>query len=101
MTVEKLLASLSAEAPPSGDAPPVLRALWLAHNGDWEAAHTLVTELDTRPAAWLHAFLHRQEGDLANARYWYQRAGRAMTTAPLQEEWHVLVTELVTSDAGD
>ena len=95
MTVEEFLASLQADAPP-GDAPPVVRALWLAGKGDWEGAHALVGELETRAAALIHAHLHRQEGDLENAHYWYQRADRAPATVSVEEEWNGLVLELVT-----
>ncbi|HET6150055.1 MAG TPA: hypothetical protein VFH68_21115 [Polyangia bacterium] len=97
MTVEEFLASLQADAPP-GDAPPLVRALWLAGKGDWEAAHALVGDLDSRAAALIHAHLHRQEGDLENARYWYQRADRAPATVSVEEEWNALVIELVADD---
>jgi hypothetical protein len=69
-------ASLAAEAPPPGLARP-LRALWHAARGEWDRAHAVAQEDEADPAcAWVHAHLHRVEGDLANARYWYRRAGR-------------------------
>ena len=66
---------LDATAPPA-DATPALRALWHGLRGDWKAAHEIVQAEDDRDCAWVHAWLHRVEGDLANAGYWYGRAGR-------------------------
>ena len=61
-------ASLS-DYEPSADLPVPLKALWFAARGDWERAHTLVMNEESREAAWVHAYLHRVEGDLPNARY--------------------------------
>lgn len=58
-------------------AAPLLRALWLGLRGDWASAHEIVQAEDGADAAWVHAWLHRVEGDAANAAYWYRRAGRA------------------------
>ena len=65
------------------------RGLWLALAGRWEEAHDLSQEIPGSAGAWLHAWLHRQEGDYGNACYWYDRAGRvpASRNAPLDEEW--------------
>jgi hypothetical protein len=69
-------ASLEADAPPPGLAPP-LRALWHAARGGWNAAHAIAQAREGDPAHdWVHAHLHRVEGDLGNAGYWYRRAGR-------------------------
>ncbi len=62
-------------APPAGLSAP-LRALWLAGRGQWDAAHGAVQDDESRDAAWVHACLHREEGDVSNAHYWYARAGR-------------------------
>jgi hypothetical protein len=72
---ERFLASLGGAAPPEG-AAPALRAVWHGLRGDWDAAHAIVQDLEGADAAWAHAWLHRVEGDLANAGYWYRRAGR-------------------------
>ena len=64
----------------------MIRALDHAAKGDWDAAHRIVQEDGSRDAAWVHAHLHRVEGDLPNARYWYARAGRPESTAPLEAE---------------
>ncbi len=69
MTPELFRASLSASHPPAG-LPPALEALWWAGKGVWERAHALVQDEPGAEAAWVHAYLHRVEGDLANAGYW-------------------------------
>ncbi len=64
----------------------LLNAVELACANKWEEAHNIVQKFDTAPAAWIHAVLHRLEGDLVNAQYWYQRAGRAMShSSPFDE----------------
>ena len=73
---------------------PELRALVTEARGDWDGAHRMVQELETRAAAWVHAYLHRREGDLANAGYWYRRAGRSPSSADLEIEWREIVSAL-------
>ena len=71
-----------AELRDSPDVPPGVAdevvALWHDARGDWERAHQTVQDLDTPAAAWVHAYLHRREGDQSNARYWYRLAGRVL-----------------------
>jgi hypothetical protein len=86
--------SLSGNAPPSGISP-VLSALWWAKKGDWDAAHRIVMDDGGREAAWVHAYLHRVEGDLGNAAYWYARAGQPMAGDALDPEWNAIVAELL------
>ena len=74
MHVSQFKSSLNRESPPH-DYPPVLKALWYAHRNQWENAHDIVQNHQGVVAQWLHAYLHRLEGDLGNARYWYQLAG--------------------------
>ena len=62
-------------------------ALWHDAQGDWDHAHLVVQDLETRDAAWVHAYLHRKEGDASNARYWYGRAGQPVFRGSLDEEW--------------
>ncbi len=90
-------ATLSDKAPPPGLAPAV-EALWYAANGFWERAHAAAQKRDDADSAWVHAYLHRLEGDEANARYWYGRAGRPVMTAPHAEEWDEIAKVLL--DAG-
>lgn len=66
---------MAAEAPPAS-AGPALAALWHDAHGDWTRAHTLAQEDEGANGSWVHAYLHRKEGDLSNARYWYTRAGQ-------------------------
>jgi hypothetical protein len=86
-------ASLANAKPPDGLAPP-LAALWLAAKGDWDAAHKIVMNEDSRDAAWVHAYLHRVEGDLSNAGYWYRRADRPVAKDTLDAEWQRIVDAL-------
>lgn len=70
--------------------PTLLAALELDKNGDWDAAHTTVQSLEDTRAYWIHAYLHRKEGDLGNAGYWYDRAGRSLPDVSLDQEWQTL-----------
>jgi hypothetical protein len=93
VTPAVLAASLSKAAPPDHLAPTV-QALWWAAKGDWDKAHKIVQDDESREAAWVHAYLHRVEGDLPNARYWYRTAGKPVATGTLDEEWNAIVAEL-------
>jgi hypothetical protein len=91
MTVEQF--QKSGNEPP-GLTPP-LRALWHDARGDWDTAHHIAQEDDSSDAAWVHAYLHRKEGDISNARYWYARAERTAHSGSLEEEWQVIVGSLL------
>lgn len=82
------------DEPPSGLVPP-LEALWHDAKGDWNKAHELVQEDDSMDAAWVHAYLHRKQGDLSNALYWYRRAGKEVTDMTPEREWTELVSLLL------
>ena len=84
----------SNEKPPAGLAP-TLEALWWAAKGDWERAHKLVQGEASADAAWVHAYLHRVEGDLGNARYWYGEARQPEASGPLDAEWDDIATSLL------
>jgi hypothetical protein len=87
-------ASVHLPAPPDGLSPP-LQALWWDAKGDWSRAHDCA-QADPGPvAAAVHAYLHRKEPDLANARYWYDRAGRPPASGGLDTEWDALAAELL------
>jgi hypothetical protein len=94
ISYEAFKASLAEAAPPAGVSPP-LAAMWHDAKGDWEAAHRLAQSEETADGAWVHAYLHRVEGDLANAGYWYRRAGRPVCELPLREEWRQVATALL------
>ena len=74
---------------------PELRALWNLAQGDWEEAHRLVQDETGPAAAWVHAHLHRAEGDQGNAGYWYCRADRPLSRATLDDEWEQIVAALL------
>jgi hypothetical protein len=93
VTLEQFLSSLAQDEPPPGSSSAA-RVLWLDRKGKWAEAHDLAGEIETSEGARLHAYLHRAEGDLDNARYWYGRAGRVPASGPLEEEWNELVREL-------
>ncbi len=93
MTPTEFRESLRAPSPPAG-LPPALAGLWHDGRGDWESAHRTVQDAPDAESAWVHAYLHRKEGDLWNAGYWYRRAGRPQATGPLAEEWQSLVEAL-------
>ncbi len=65
-------------------------ALELDRDGDWEGAHRIVQHIESPGSYWIHAYLHRKEGDLANSQYWYDRAGQTMPDCSLDQEWHEL-----------
>ena len=94
MTLTGFRASLADAKPPAGLAAP-LEALWHAGHGDWERAHRIVMEAKGRDAAWVHAYLHRQEGDLENARYWYRKAKKPEVTGDLATEWSAIAAVLL------
>jgi hypothetical protein len=85
MTVDEFRNTLSSSTAPS--VSPLLLALWHDVKGDWEKAHELAQEVDDGSGAWVHAYLHRKEGDLGNAGYWYRRAGQPIATDSLESEW--------------
>ncbi len=89
MTLDEFETSLEQEAPPPA-APAPLVALWRDRRGEWDAAHRIAQGCDGADGARVHAYLHRKEGDLSNAGYWYRRAGHPMPACTLQEEWRAL-----------
>jgi hypothetical protein len=94
MTAPGFTASLQAEAPPTNLSAP-LEALWWDAKGNWQRAHALVDDLSSPEGMAVHAYLHRKEGNEANASYWYQRAGTSSRRDTLQEEWQALVDRLL------
>lgn len=96
MTMAEFKASLSGAAPASTlDAP--LAALWWAAKGGWDQAHKIVQDEATADAAWVHAYLHRVEGDLGNAGYWYRQAARPVAAGSLETEWERIASALLGS----
>ncbi len=86
--------SLKDSTPPAGTSKG-LQALWQDAKGDWEAAHTLAQDTPDPEGAWVHAYLHRVEGDESNAGYWYGRAEKPHCQTSLEEEWVEIATALL------
>lgn len=96
MTPAELLTSALAEAAPPPGLRAAVQALWWQAKGDWGRAHQAAQADEGREAAWVHALLHREEGDLANADYWYRRAGQRRPAGPLAAEWQAIAAALLT-----
>ena len=98
MTLSEFRATLPERAPP--EAGSALSALWWAAKGHWDRAHEIAQDDAGRDAAWVHAYLHRVEGDLGNAAYWYRQARRPVASQALETEWDVIVTALLQSPSA-
>ena len=97
MTPRAFELTLSHAVPPRAlDAP--LAALWWAKKGEWDKAHRLVQDETGAEAAWVHAFLHRVEGDLGNAQYWYRQARKPAASGELDAEWVAMVDALLQAE---
>ena len=94
MTLAEFKQTSANSAPPAGLAPELL-ALWHDAHGDWEAAHRVAQDIPDPTGAWIHAYLHRKEGDLSNARYWYQRAGKPESRKTLDDEWEKIAEAML------
>lgn len=97
MNLAAFTSSLQSDTPP--DTSVYLKALWYDAKDNWKTAHELVDDLEDKTAYWVHAYLHRKEGDISNADYWYGRAGKKRPASSLQEEWQQLVKELVEEES--
>lgn len=97
MTAEELSQSAARDPAPPAGASTAAQALWYARAGKWDTAHDLCQQVSGNAGSWIHAWLHREEGDLGNAGYWYSRAGKPMPTkdVTLAEEWLAIASELV------
>lgn len=94
MNIDRFRASLTDDSPPPGLTDPA-RALWHAGRDEWDRAHDIAQDDPTPAGAWVHAYLHRVEGDLWNADYWYRRAGRERPRGTTEEEWGALAGVLL------
>jgi hypothetical protein len=95
MTFDDLRAAVDRRTPLPGETPPLVRALWHDATGDWDAAHRVAQDVETADGAWVHAYLHRKEGDVGNAAYWYRRAGRPAASDSLEAEWQAIAAVLL------
>jgi hypothetical protein len=98
MTPAEFKRSLSRRSPPSGLAPALV-ALWWAGKENWDKAHDVVMNEGGKDCAWVHAYLHRVEGDLGNARYWYRQAGQPVAIQSLRVEWASIIGAMLTDEA--
>jgi hypothetical protein len=89
MTMEEFMAAGSEEL------QGALLALWWDSKGNWEKAHEVAQDVAGSDGAWVHAYLHRKEGDEGNAGYWYRRAGRMAAQGDLKLEWEAIVREML------
>ncbi len=90
MTPKEFRSTLSFSNPPGG-LSKLLEAMWYDAKGNWERAHDIAQDISSRDGSWVHAYLHRKEGDHGNAAYWYRRAGRPVPHSTLDEEWEEIV----------
>lgn len=86
---------LETDSEPPESLSTELQSLWWIKKGNWEKAHDLAQDAGTRNGDWIHAHLHRVEGDLGNASYWYSRAGKPNCQTSLPEEWESLVKHIL------
>ena len=94
MTLAEFKRTLSKSKPPA-DVAPALAALWWAGKDDWDKAHKIVMDEGGKDCAWVHAYLHRVEGDLDNARYWYRQAGKPAESGALKTEHESIAQALL------
>ena len=94
MNFDEFERSLAQIVPPS-DLSAALQALWYDAKGDWKRAHELAQSQVDAAGCWVHAYLHRVEGDERNAGYWYGRAGKPHSQAPLKDEWAEIAADLL------
>jgi hypothetical protein len=94
MTATAFTESINSNTPPPGSTV-YLQAMWYDAKGDWHKAHSLVDSLHDETACWVHAYLHRKEGDAGNAGYWYRNAGEQFPAVSLQQEWEQIVKALL------
>ena len=94
MTFDDFKASLKKDTPPEGISP-LLQALWYDGRNDWTGSHNIAQEIHSIEGSWIHAYLHRKEGDAGNAAYWYRKAGKPIPTVSLEKEWEALVRALL------
>lgn len=96
MTAADLARSATTDSQPPAALSSSLKALWFAKAGRWDEAHDLCQEIPGSAGSWIHAWLHREEGDLGNASYWYSRAGKPVPAKNLSlaDEWAQIATAL-------
>jgi len=97
MTLQEFRDSLVRDEPPR-QLTPALAGLWWDAKGEWKRAHESAQQDEGPAGAWVHAYLHRKEGDASNAGYWYRRADKTPCRSSLEEEW-IEITEYLLSES--
>jgi hypothetical protein len=95
MDLDEFRESLKQDGPPPAGLDYALTALWWDAKGDWKKAHESAQQDEGPAGAWVHAYLHRKEGDASNAAYWYRRADRTAASGPVEQEWVEIASELL------
>ena len=95
MTFDEFKQLIGKQEKSPSSLPKALQALWYDKQGDWDKAHEIVQNASDADSAWVHAYLHRKEGDLSNACYWYNRSGQPEFKAELSQEWEQIAKELL------
>jgi hypothetical protein len=95
MTIEEFQILIEKQPSCPQILPEALQALWYDKKGDWEQAHEIVQNASDPDSAWVHAYLHRKEGDLSNAHFWYRRSGQPEFSAGLNQEWEQIASLLL------
>ncbi len=95
MTYDEFILTIENDEAPASNLPLYVQALWWDAKGNWDKAHSLIDELDDKNSCQVHAYLHRKEGDIWNADYWYRRANEQRPAVRLEEEWKNLALKLV------
>jgi hypothetical protein len=98
MTFEQFKSTLTGNVPPGLSV--YLKSLWYDGKGDWNTSHTIIQDVEDKNASWIHAYLHRKEGDIWNADYWYNRAAKKRPDISLNKEWENLVREFLETVPG-
>lgn len=95
MTVDEFSQLIQQQERCPSSFPKALQALWYDKKGNWNQAHEIVQDASDADSAWVHAYLHRKQGDLNNARYWYRRSSQPESEAKLAEEWEQIAQQLL------
>ena len=98
MTLSELTESVHSNASPDSSLSLPLQALWWDAKGDWHQAHDVCQSAGSIDGDWVHAYLHRKEGDLGNASYWYSRARKPVFQGSLEDEWESLAQQFLDAD---
>jgi hypothetical protein len=94
MTFDDFKASLKKDNAPQG-LSPLLMSLWYDGKNDWNGSHNIAQDIHSNEGSWIHAYLHRKEGDPGNAAYWYRKAGKPVPSISLEKEWETIVRALL------